>query len=222
MVPPWRMASLQDAPGILQDPAPILEGEAPGRGGGVEPGGKEDFAGVDVADAGQDPAVQQEIFNGPGTAPGLIRQPPGGHLPGERLPAHLLQRGRRRPRREDQHLAEAPDVLIDEFQAVIQVENQVDVIQLRQGFGLRAQEQMAGHPQMHQQGDAALQGKDQVFAPAAEVRKFPAQQPMLQLPERTTGAAGTFPPRSPGRSGVPPTGGPDPGGRPLPREVQAY
>ena len=79
----------------------------------------------------------------------------------------LFERRGRRSRREDQHLAETPDVLVDEFQAVFQLKDQVDVRQGREGFGLRAQEQMAGHAQVHQQGDAALQGKDQVFAPAA-------------------------------------------------------
>ena len=52
----------QDAPGLFQHPAPVLQGEPGHGGGGMQPGGKENFAGVNVADAGQDPGVHEKVF----------------------------------------------------------------------------------------------------------------------------------------------------------------
>jgi len=92
---------LEDAPGFMQHPGPVLEGEPGHGGGGMEPGGKEDLAGVNVADAGQDAAVHEKVFQRPGARPGLLGQPRRGHPPGERLPAHHLQGGDGRARRED-------------------------------------------------------------------------------------------------------------------------
>jgi len=59
----------EDALGFLEDAAPGVGGKAPGRGGWMDTGGEQDFAGVDVPEPGQYPGVQQEVLDGPGAAP---------------------------------------------------------------------------------------------------------------------------------------------------------
>ena len=59
----------EDAPGFLEDAAPVVGREAPCRGGWMDTGGEQDFAGVDFPEPGQYPGVQQEVLDGPGEAP---------------------------------------------------------------------------------------------------------------------------------------------------------
>jgi len=182
----------EDAPGFLEDAAPVVGGEAPCRGGWMDTGGEQDFAGVDVPEPGQYSGVQEEGLDGPGAAPGLGPQPLGSHSPGEGFPPHLLQGRRGRPRREDQHLAEAPDVLVDEIKPPFQVKAEMDVGQVRHRLFFRTQEQVTGHAQMHQQGGAVLQAKDQVFAPAEESHQSAAHQPAFKFPGRRLPSQGLF------------------------------
>ena len=88
-----------------------------------------------------------------------------------------------------------------------ELEDQVDVLQGRQRFGLRTQEQMAGHAQVHQQGGAALQGKGQVLAAAGEVEELPAHQPFLQFPDGRLPAQGLFPGGDPEKAAAHQPGG---------------
>ena len=83
----------------------------------------------------------------------------------------------------------------------------MDVLQGWKGFGLGTQEQMAGHAQVHQQGGAAFQGKDQVLAAAGEVEELPAHQPFLQFPDGRLPAQGLFPGGDPEKAAAHQPGG---------------
>ena len=69
----------------------------------------------------------------------------------------------------------------------------MDVGQALRRLLVRTEEQVAGHAQVHQQGAAVLQGKDQVFAPAAEGRQSAAHQPAFQFQGRGLAPQGLFP-----------------------------
>ena len=147
----------EDTTRLGQNPVPVRQGQAAHRGGGVQTRGKEDFAGIDVADAGHDPGVQEEVFYGPGAAPGLVQQPGRRHFPGKGFGAHLGQGRGGNPRRKDQHLAETPDILVKEVKPAFHLKDQVDVVQGRGGGG--SGQKAAGHTQMNEQGGPAFQIK---------------------------------------------------------------
>ena len=76
-------------------------------------------------------------------------------------------------RGKDQGLAEAAHILKGQGEAVFQGE-----IQVHMGFvvGGHAQEQPAGHAQVNEQGNAALQVKEQVFAPPGKPLQAAARE----------------------------------------------
>jgi len=69
----------------------------------------------------------------------------------------------------------------------------MDVGQALRRLFVRTEEQVAGHAQVHQQGAAVLQGKDQVFAPAAEGRQSAAHEQAFQFQGRGLAPQGLFP-----------------------------
>ena len=69
---------------------------------------------------------------------------------------------------------------------------------------------MTGHAQMHQQGAAVLQLKDQVFAPAAKSLQSVAHQPAFQVPGRRLPPQGLFPHCHPEETAAHQTGGQPP------------
>ena len=97
---------------------------------------------------------------------------------------------------------------VDEIMPALQLKAEMDVGQVRQP--LRTQEQVTGHAQMHQQGAAVLQGKDQVFAPAAESHQSAPQKPAFQFLGRRLPSQGLFPHGNPEETAAHQTGGQSP------------
>ena len=150
----------------------------PGGGGRVQAGGEHDLTGVDVADAGQDAAVQEKIFEGAAPSPGCFCQPLGGRPAGKGLPAHLFQGSEGLARGKHQDLAEAPRVLKGQGDAALQGEKQVHV-----GAVVRrhAQEKAAGHAQVDEQSHAFVQPEEQVFPPPLQAQDAAAGEPFGQM-----------------------------------------
>ena len=169
----------EDSPGLGEHLGPVCEGEAGRRGGGVEPRRKEDFTGVNVADAGQDTGVQEKIVDGAATAPGLFSQPGRSHLPGERLGPHLGRGGGATPGGKTRTWPKRRVSWKDRLHSTFQLKHQVNVGQGRGGG--RSGQQAAGHAQMDEQGDTAFQIEQEVFAPAAQVLEAPPQDPAAEL-----------------------------------------
>ena len=110
---------------------------------------------------------------------GLLSQPGRSHLPGERLGPYLGQGRGGHPGGKDQDLAEAASILERQLQPAFQLKHQVNVGQGRGGG--RPGQQVAGHAQMDEQGDAAFQIEQEVFAPAAQALEAPPQDPAAEL-----------------------------------------
>ena len=156
----------EDASAGLEEGRPVRQGKPAHRRLRVDPGGKEDFRGIDIADAGDEAAVQEEVFDGAPAVGALPGQPGRRQAPGPRFQPHLLEFGGRHPGGVEDELAEAAHILVDEPLTILAGQDKVDMGGQRAG---RVQEEEAsGHAQMHQQGLAVMQVDQEIFAPAGE------------------------------------------------------
>ena len=201
--------------GQLRRPQPV---DRPER---VDPGAEERLVGVDVAHARDPLLVQQERLD--------RRLPPARQL------AHRLRRevgpsGSTPTPREvvlerlvtQQHDSgpEAPRVGEQHAPAVLQEGPHPDVLAVRAVVGLRDQQQVPRHPQMHDQVDLVLEPQSQVLAAALERLDATPVDRRRQLgrARASTSSASMTSRRS---SRCPPRGAPAGRGRSLPREARA-
>ena len=141
-----------------------LATQAASRGSGSDPGPEQGFAGVDVAHADDDAAVHDQGLDRPVAAPAVFPQIRGVEGGVEGFDAESIQIRTGGPffgsQRQDH--AEAARIGIDQGRAVVQDEDRVVVF-----FAAFAEEQIAAHPQVDEQGMAGVQVEQQIFGAAS-------------------------------------------------------
>jgi len=156
---------LQYAAALLNDSPPFLLGQEMCWLLRCNPGGEENFIGIDVADTGNETAVHQQRLHGDPPAASQGEQVVGDESWSEGFEALLAGKIRLQlrgvVRRPNHDRAESAAVVEADIQAIVQVQHQVIVFMERR-LPLD-QAELAGHAQMYHQHRAVDHSQQQVF-----------------------------------------------------------